>query len=70
MGLPWEQVACPGRGDVRMFAGTTYTVELSITAPVPEWEGAEATFSLEQDALFTGNGVVYLDGRQTSFHLI
>jgi hypothetical protein len=25
---------------------------------------------LEQDILFTGEGTVYLDGRQTAFHLI
>ena len=34
MGLPWEQVACPGRGDVRMNYNTVYTVELSVTFPV------------------------------------
>lgn len=70
MGLPWEQVRCPGRGDVRMHNNTCYTVELSVTTPVPEWGGEEVRFPLEQDAVFSTSGVVYLDGRQTAFHVI
>lgn len=70
MGLPWEQTVCPGRGDVKMNYNTSYTVELSVTRPVPEWDGQEVTFALEQDAAFTENGPVFLDGRQTTFHLI
>lgn len=70
MGLPWEQVACPGRGDVVMRYDTVYTVELSATWPVPEWDGQEVAFALEQDAAFTRDGMIYLDGRQTQLHLI
>ena len=70
MGLPWEQVICPGRGDVRMYYNTAYTVELSVTCPVPEWGGQEVAFPLEQDALFLESGVAYVDGRQTQFHLL
>ncbi len=70
MGLPWEQERCPGRGDVRMNYDTTYTVELSVTCPVPEWGGEEVRFSLEQDAAFLRSGIEYIDGRQTRFHLL
>ncbi len=70
MGLPWEQERCPGRGDVVMNYDTTYTVELSVTCPVPEWGNQEIAFSLEQDAAFLKSGVDYLDGRQTRFHLL
>lgn len=70
MGLPWEQVRCPGRGDVVMNYNTAYTVELNVTCPVPEWDHQEVTFPLEQDAAFTENGVIFLDGRQTRYHLI
>jgi len=70
MGLPWEQVCCPGRGDVVMRYDTCYTVELSATVPVPEWGGQEVPIMLEQDAAFTPQGVIFLDGRQTTFHLI
>jgi len=70
MGLPWEQVCCPGRGDVVMNYNTCYTVELSVTCPVPEWNNQEVIFWLEQDAAFTENGVIFLDGRQKEFHLL
>lgn len=70
MGLLWEQEICPGRGDVTMHYDTVYTVELSVTCPVPEWDNQEVTIALEQDAAFTRDGVIYLDGRQTAFHLV
>lgn len=70
MGLPWEQESCPGRGDVVMHYNTVYTVELSVTVPVAEWDGQLVRLMLEQDAAFTADGVVYMDGRQQAFHLI
>ena len=70
MGLPWQQAAIPGRGDVVMRASTVYTVELSTALPVPEWEEQFVPFKLEQDAAITEEGVHYLDGRQKAFHLI
>ena len=70
MGLPWEQEVCPGRGDVRMHHNTVYTVELSVTCPVPEWDEQEQTFSLEQDAVFLETGGEYLDGRQLALHVL
>jgi Xaa-Pro aminopeptidase len=70
MGLPWEQVCCPGRGDVVMNYNTCYTVELSVTCPIPEWNNQEVKFWLEQDAAFTENGVIFLNGRQKEFHLV
>jgi len=70
MGLPWEQEHCPGRGDVVMHYNTVYTVELSVTVPVPEWGGQAVRLMLEQDAAYTEAGVVYMDGRQTAFHLV
>jgi hypothetical protein len=70
MGLPWEQINFPGRGDVIMNYDTCYTVELGVTCPVPEWGGQEVAFPLEQDAVFTDNGAIYLDGRQTQSHII
>ncbi len=70
IGLPWEQVNNPGRGDVKLVPMSCFTVELSVTGPVPEWGGAEFRVPLEQAVAFLGDRVVYLDGRQTSFHLI
>ena len=70
IGLPWEQVNNPGRGDVKLVPNSAFTVELSVTMPVPEWGGEEFRLSIEQDIVFTGESVAILDGRQTRFHLV
>ncbi|MGB7296781.1 MAG: hypothetical protein WBC70_14440 [Candidatus Aminicenantales bacterium] len=71
IGLPWEQVNNPGRGDVKLVPNSCFTVELSVTAPTPEWgEGKEFRLPLEQAVAFTEDGIFFLDGRQTKFHLI
>jgi Xaa-Pro aminopeptidase len=70
IGLPWEQVDNPGRGDVKLVPNSCFTVELSVTMPVPEWGGQDFRLSLEQDIVFTKDKTAYLDGRQTRFHLV
>jgi hypothetical protein len=37
---------------------------------VPEWAGQWVQMKLEQDALFDGERVTYLAGRQTEWHVI
>jgi Xaa-Pro aminopeptidase len=69
IGLPWEQVNNPGRGDVKLVPMSTFVVELSVTGPVPEW-GMDFRIPLEQDILFDGERTHFLAGRQTAFHLI
>jgi hypothetical protein len=70
IGLPWEQVNNPGRGDVKLVPMSCFTAELSITMPVPEWGGENFRLPLEQDVAFLGDRTISLDGRQTRFHLI
>jgi hypothetical protein len=70
IGLPWEQEACPGRGDVALDYNNCFTMELSVTGPVAEWDGQELRLSLEQDVAFTRDGCRLIGGRQTAFHVI
>jgi hypothetical protein len=70
IGLPWEQVKEPGRGDVKLVPMSCFTAELSIGMAVPEWGGQEFRLPIEQDVAFLGDRTVFLDGRQTRFHLI
>jgi len=70
IGLPWEQVNNPGRGEVKLVLNSCFTAEMSVTMPVPEWGGQDFRLPLEQDVAFTKAGVYFLDGRQTKFHLI
>ena len=70
IGLPWEQEACIGRGEVALEYGNAFTMELSVAGPVAEWGGQEVRLSMEQDVVYTEAGCNVVDGRQTAFHLI
>jgi Xaa-Pro aminopeptidase len=70
IGLPWEQVKNEGRGDVKLVLNSCFTAEMSVTMPVPEWGGVDFRLPLEQDVAFMKDGVHFLAGRQTAFHLI
>ena len=70
IGLPWEQVSNPGRGDVKLYYNTTFTMELAVEDTVADWDGQMVRLSLEQDVEFTRKGCAPLDGVQTTFHLI
>jgi len=70
IGLPEEQANTGGRGEVELVPNSTFTAELSVDVPVPEWDGKLLRMGLEQDVAFTSAGVQLLDGRQTAFYLI
>jgi Xaa-Pro aminopeptidase len=70
IGLPWEQADTGRRGRVRLVPNSTFTAELSVAAPVPEWDGRELRMALEQVLAYTPRAAYFLDGRQTRFHLV
>jgi len=70
IGLWDQQDGVPGKGDVPLRPHTAHSIELNAAVEVPEWNGQEVLFRLEEDALFTGETVRYLDGRQTELYLI
>jgi hypothetical protein len=70
IGLPWEQEANPGRGDVKLTLNAVFTIELSIEECVPEWGGQSVRFSCEQDVRFMEDGCKPIDTFQTAFHLL
>jgi hypothetical protein len=70
IGLPWEQERCAGRGDVKLEYNNSFTMELSVSAPLEEWEGQEFRTALEEVVVYTKDGCRPLDGRQTEFYLI
>jgi Xaa-Pro aminopeptidase len=70
IGLWDQQDGVPGKGDVPLRPNTAHSIELNAAVEVPEWGGQEVLIRLEEDALFTGETVRYLDGRQTELYLI
>ena len=70
IGMWHQQDGVPGAGDYPLYADTAYSIELSATSAVPEWDGQDVRIMLEQDAFFDGSTVRYLDGRQTKLWVI
>ena len=70
IGLWDQQGGVPGRGDYPLYPHTAHSIELNAVAPVPEWGGKRIRFSLEEDAVFDGEAVRYIDPRQTRLLLI
>jgi len=65
----WDnQGDTPVRGDWPLYPMTAYAIEGNVKAPVPEWDGQMVQIKLEQSALFDGESVIYLAGRQTKWH--
>jgi Xaa-Pro aminopeptidase len=66
----WDNQNADPRGSHRLRPDTAWSIELNNRRAVPEWDGQEVEFRLEEDAYFDGRAVRWLDGRQTRFHLI
>ncbi len=67
----WDnQGPTPVRGDWPLAPATAYAIEGNVKVAVPEWQGARVQIKLEQSAVFDGERVTYLAGRQTAWHVI
>jgi hypothetical protein len=67
----WDmQGGVPGRGDYPLHPDTCYAIELNAKKEVPEWDNQEVRMSLEQDAWWTGEKLVFMAGRQKKLHLV
>jgi hypothetical protein len=58
------------RGDWPLYPMTGYAIEGNIKAPVAEWDGQLVQIKLEQSAVWDGDAVLYLAGRQTRWHVV
>ncbi|MCZ6727251.1 MAG: M24 family metallopeptidase, partial [Acidobacteria bacterium] len=67
----WDnQGPTPIRGDWPLYPSTAFSIEGNVKVKVPEWDGQWVQIKLEQDAVFDGEGIVYIAGRQTQWHLV
>ena len=66
----WDkQDGVPGTGDLPVHPNTCWSIELAVTVPVDGWAEPVAIM-LEEDVVFDGERVDWLDGRQTELYLI
>ncbi len=70
IGLWDRQQGVPGRGDVQVLPNTWFSIELSASTPVPEWNSQELWVGQEEDAALDGDKIGWVLPRQTKYHLI
>lgn len=69
IGLWDQQGGVPIRGDYLLYPNTAYSIELNNAVYLEQW-GKEVRIMVEEDAIFDGEEVRYIDGRQTELFLI
>ena len=69
LGMWDSQDGVPYTGDYPLHYNTAYAIELNAASFIDEWN-KEIRIMLEEDAVFTEEGVRYIDGRQTELILI
>lgn len=70
IGLWDKQDSVQGRGDYPLHPDTCYAIELNAKRKVPEWGNQEVRMSLEEDAWWTGEKLLFLAGRQKKLYLV
>lgn len=67
----WDLPAdVPVVGERRLYPNTAHSIEGNVKVALPEWGGQKVQIKLEQSAVFDGERVVYLAGRQTRWHVV
>jgi len=70
IGMSDYQDGVPVRGDYIFRPNTWHSIELNARYAVPEWDGQEVRFALEEDAALLDGGWDWIDGRQSTYYLI
>ena len=67
----WDnQGPTPVKGDWKLYPNTGYAIEGNVKVNLPEWDDQPVQIMLEQSAVFDGESVIYLGGRQTEWHFV
>jgi len=64
IGLWDNQGFVPGAGEVKLYDDTCYALELNVTCSVPEWDGQDVAFYMEETITFTGGKTYFNDDRR------
>lgn len=61
IGLYTNQGFVPGAGELKLFDNTCYALELNITHSVPEWDGQDVAFYMEETIRYMGDQTYFCD---------
>ena len=58
------------RGEYPLYPNTAYAIEFQSLYSLPEWGGQDIRLGFEEDAVFTNEGIRFIDGYQKKLYLI
>ena len=58
------------RGDYPLYPDTAYAIEFQSLYSLPEWGGQDIRIGFEENAVFTAEGIRFIDGHQKKLYLI
>ena len=70
IGLTENQNFLEGTGNRKLHNNTSYALEFSVSAAVPEWKNEVVSQGFEENIIFTGGKAQFADGRQEVIYLI
>lgn len=70
IGLTENQKYLKGTGNRKLYNNTSYALEFSVSAAVPEWKNEVVSQGFEENIIFTGSKAQFADGRQDMLYLI
>lgn len=66
----WDnQKNVPGTGDYPLYPNTAFSIELNVSALIPEWNKT-IRIMLEEEGFYDGKGFRFMDGRQEEIYTI
>ncbi|MEQ8424182.1 MAG: Xaa-Pro aminopeptidase, partial [Cyclobacteriaceae bacterium] len=65
-----KQEFVKGEGEWPLYENTAYSIELNAQVPVPEFGNNKLSVSMEEDAIYTKDGMRFIDGRAKDWILI
>jgi Xaa-Pro aminopeptidase len=70
IGVTEEQVFLKVSGEHKLYNNTTYALEFSVSAAIPEWKNEVVSLGVEDDIIFSGGKAIFADGRQDILYII
>jgi methionine aminopeptidase len=70
IGVTENQKFLNGTGEHKLYENTTYALEFSVSAVVPEWSNEVVRLGVEEDIVFRYNKASFADGRQEKLYII
>jgi Xaa-Pro aminopeptidase len=70
IGMTEKQEFVPGTGEHPLHVNTVFSMEFSVAADIPEWDGAEVRTGFEEEIVVTPDGARFVDGYPRTFYLI